>query len=342
MRAAPVTTFAPGKLFLMGEYAVLDGMPALVAAVQPYVKVRAHRRPATSTVRISAPQIEANVELPATSLPRPEGPLRFVLACLHVLGNERKSDGLAGLDISLEAPPAPSGTKLGLGFSAAISVATTASILALDGDISDTRALREDILRSALTAHRLAQQGRGSGADVAASVLGGVIWFTPRSVGHELPPTIERGRQWQLVAAWTGTAATTTDLISRYQEACQRLPTAHRRFLQDTAAAVEQCRSALEQGHDGGMGEAFALALTAVRRFSRSTGFSPLTPPVERAMEIAWRCGVPAKWSGAGGGDCVIALASNQPKAQAVLEAWREAGLYCWAPTWATAGVYYG
>ena len=30
---------APGKLFLLGEYAVLDGCPAVVAAVDRYVTV---------------------------------------------------------------------------------------------------------------------------------------------------------------------------------------------------------------------------------------------------------------------------------------------------------------
>lgn len=337
---ASVTALAPGKLFLMGEYAVLDGVPAIVAAVPPFVKVQLRRTPGRSTLRVAAPQLAAAAEVPASALPPAEGPLRFALACLHVLREELGPAALAGIDISIEGTE-PATKKLGLGLSAAISAATTAGLLALSRVLSPNDGAPAMIFRQALAAHRLAQDGRGSGADVAASVFGGVLWFVPTSLETVLPQPIQAAPQWQLLAAWTGMPAATTELVSLYREACHRAPAAYQRFLRDSEVAVEQCRRALEHPN-ARIDEAFDLALCAMRRFSRATGFSPLTPPLERAIEVAWNCGVPAKWSGAGGGDCVIALASSPAKAEEVLQAWREVGLHCWAAHWVTEGVHYG
>src|SRR6185295_6471595 len=47
---------APGKLFLLGEYAVLDGAPAIVAAVDRFIEVRLTPR-TVRTVRITAPGV---------------------------------------------------------------------------------------------------------------------------------------------------------------------------------------------------------------------------------------------------------------------------------------------
>src|SRR5262249_55901793 len=99
---------APGKLLLAGEYAVLDGADAVVAAVD--------RRAVAGLV--TAPP-------PATDLLR---------AVQHVLAASAGADGAAAraaLQVAVDssALAGPTGIKLGLGSSAAACVAAVACAL---------------------------------------------------------------------------------------------------------------------------------------------------------------------------------------------------------------------
>lgn len=130
-----MTVSAPGKLVLLGDYAVLDGGMAMIAAVD--------RRAVASVV-------QENVE--ASSVVR---------AVLEESG--RDVPGSIQIDTSSFQW---NGKKLGIGSSAAAAV--TASALVLGSGA-------EDVLQLAIRAHRSANGGEGSGIDVAASYFGGVI-----------------------------------------------------------------------------------------------------------------------------------------------------------------------
>ena len=127
---------APGKIVLLGDYAVLDGGVAMVGAVN---------RRATGEV------VTENVD--ASSV------VRAVL-------EHGKRDVPGSIRIDTSSFHTAAGDKLGLGSSAAVAV--VASTLVLDtGD--------ESVLSLAIEAHRAAAGGEGSGADVAAAYHGGVV-----------------------------------------------------------------------------------------------------------------------------------------------------------------------
>lgn len=130
-----MTVSAPGKLVLLGDYAVLDGGTAMVAAVD---------RRATGDV------VAEDVE-----------PSPVVKAVLEQSG--RALSGSIRIDTSSFRT---NGAKLGIGSSAAAAVVSAS--LALDSGA-------EDVLMLAVDAHRAASNGEGSGIDVAASYHGGVI-----------------------------------------------------------------------------------------------------------------------------------------------------------------------
>src|SRR5262249_4709158 len=90
------------------------------------------------------------------------------------------------------------GRKLGIGRSAASVTATVAAFLAAAGHEAPA-----EIFEAAVAAHALFQEGRGSGADVAAVAHGGVIEF--RRSGGRLavrPRTLPAGLH--LLVGWTG------------------------------------------------------------------------------------------------------------------------------------------
>src|SRR4051812_26206854 len=190
-RTPPMIASAPGKLILTGEYAVLDGAPAIVVAVD---RRAIARRNAT-----------------------PRGSSPFLVAVAEEIAARRgETDpaARAALEVSVDSTAFyHRASKLGLGSSAAVTVAATA--LALEqSEIATTN--RREILAIALAAHARAQGprgARGSGADIAASVYGGTIAFS-RPAGTR--PWLIEPMRWAgpgvIVPVFTGVSPHTPQL----------------------------------------------------------------------------------------------------------------------------------
>ena len=134
---------APGKLLLAGAYAVLDGAPALVVAVDRHAVADGSRRAESPTPEVLA-------ALPADDAP------------------------------DVDASPLREGAhKLGLGSSAAMLVASIGVSYARAGRDLGRHDVRDAIFADARRAHAQVQGG-GSGVDVAASVYGGALAYTSR------------------------------------------------------------------------------------------------------------------------------------------------------------------
>src|SRR5207249_9311932 len=173
-RVKRVSASAPGKLFLAGEYAVLAGAPALVAAVDRRAHVRVVLEPGAGPL-----DVESLAEEKRRVIHDPErdavggGDAGAVLAALRIARTAAPSLAPMRARVVVDTRAfLADGQKLGLGRSAATVAAAVAALLAGVG-----RQDRGEILQAALAAHALFQEGRGSGADVAAAVRGGVLEF---------------------------------------------------------------------------------------------------------------------------------------------------------------------
>jgi len=138
---------APGKIFLVGEYAVLEDGPAVLAAVSRHAIAQyiPGMDPMSAVVAEAVKRARAEIGEAAAALP-----LGSVLV--------NTDDFQQGQQ------------KLGLGSSAATAVATVGALFESAG-ISVAKN-RPQILAIAHAAHQAAQGGVGSGADVAAAVEG--------------------------------------------------------------------------------------------------------------------------------------------------------------------------
>jgi phosphomevalonate kinase len=172
---------APGKLVALGEYAVLDGAPAVVLAIDRYA--------------------QAAVE------PRADGLCRLTMRagadeeCAFAPGT---ASGAALVDLVAAAAPKlawtavidsrafySGGAKLGLGSSAAVLVAWAGAFAAFAH--ARGTGVAPPHVAALIELHRQFQGGRGSGLDVAASFTGGAITFSlarpgrPQSGSVRLP-----------------------------------------------------------------------------------------------------------------------------------------------------------
>jgi len=280
---------APGKLHLAGEYAILDGAEAVVCAVD--------RR---ATARATGPG-EASA---------------FLDAVVDALIARHGDGHLAAIARRIEVDTAPlrhGATKLGLGSSAAATVAACACVLAADSGRFD----RDEVHALARAAHAAAQGrrgARGSGADVAAAVHGGVIAVTPPARFEDapivrpltLPPLV-------VVAFWTGIAADTASLVRAVAAASGRPGVAA--AITDIALASEALVAAgspdLRRDDHAVTAAIAAIAAgaDAIAALATATGL-PLEPPVvAAARRIAAAVGGAAKTTGAAGGDVAIVVA---------------------------------
>ncbi len=294
-----VSVSAPGKAFLIGEYAVLEGAPSIVTAVD--VRAVARTAPAGPPAQMSA-----------------------VVRCAHtrVVGYLRQ----AGVDVNdiTAAPVVDTGQfylgqrKLGLGSSAAVTAAVVGHHLATHGLDPVDPEIQADALSLAMAAHAEAQGGGGSGGDVAAAVLGGTLRFEH---GRGVPINAMPGLHLAFVDA--GRPAITSELVKRvragqaaqpkaYAAAMQVLADASRSFIEayvvDDPATIDAAE----------MARRFAALRHAAAEHNRGlqmlqdmAGAVFLTPEITTIIEQAEAAGLAAKPSGASGGDLVVVLATD-------------------------------
>lgn len=231
---------------ILGEYAVLDGAPALVLAIDRGVRCEATL--GGDTIRIETPTGDTRFTRPALQ-GAPSGRYRFS----------------AWNPVSLPGKP-------GFGGSAAACVAACA--------------VARRPLTDALAIHHQVQ-GSGSGIDVAASIQGGMLRF---EAGRTTPvaPVLP-------VVVYSGASAQTGPRVAAY-----RAWTPRGTFVTDTQGVVDAFHAdpipALEAG--------FQL-LDAMADAAR---LDWATPALRTIRRLARALGGAAKPSGAGGGDCAIAL----------------------------------
>lgn len=273
---------------LSGEYAVLDGAPAIVAAVDARaIATLAANDAAASSV---PPEVAATWQLARERFPSlPDAPP----------------------SIDVRALRDPTGAqKLGLGSSAAAAAATAGLALAHAGLRLDAEDSRRALFELAFEGHRVIAP-EGSGADVAAASLGGFVRFeaSAREPGA-LPACRElMAPPWLLTrVVWTGQAARTSDLVAQVRAFQAREPRAFAAHASELADAAREFADAFERAAVG-----HVLAMTvryheAMRALGDAAGAPIVEQRLAKVAQLAADTGGAAKPSGAGGGDVAIAF----------------------------------
>ncbi|HEY5675285.1 MAG TPA: hypothetical protein VIR81_00780 [Myxococcales bacterium] len=305
---------ACGKVFLAGEYGVLDpGRPALVAGIDR--KLHARWEPAAELRLVHGP---TRLVWDGGAAP-PE--LRFAA---RAAGLARSFCGSArGVRIVFEDDLSLEGRKLGLGGSAAACVLAVRAVCAAAGRAADD----ESILPLALAAHWAEQGGSGSGADVAAAALGGVLevrsripWRSAEEVmalpAQEIaalrPLQVRRVRtppDLRLMLAWTGEPADTRILVREVRAFSQALPQRWAVRASAIEAAAEALRDALEAADADAALDAVRGAAVAMAALGEEARAGIVTADLALACALAASVGAAGKPSGAGGGDCAVIVA---------------------------------
>ncbi len=343
-----LTSSAPGKVVLLGEYAVLVGASALVAAVDRRARVSL-----TATGQrgwtVDAPslgvtgarccitpggQVHWSGRIAAHRL----GLVSTVLSALNSDGrapsaritldtDELYADAQAdAARRTVDEAPQPAGshrhTKLGLGSSAALTVALAGALAgALGAAAGDGDLGTEELLRT----HRRLQDGRGSGIDIAAALHGGVLRYSHDAAGAQVQPvTLPPTLTWCCV--WTGRPASTRTFLTRIATWQAAEPDHHHGLMDQLARTSAAGVDAVERQDAAAVLDAVDTYARLLERLGEASGADIVCAEHRQIGAIAAASGVSYKSCGAGGGDIGVALTTELDRLATFRERAAQAG----------------
>jgi len=297
-----VLASAPGKVVLSGEYAVLDGAPAIAMAVDRRATVTLSAiEGEISEVRAPAyTPVVGHFQISEAGVNWQDG--RDVFGAVNAV--LRAVEAAPGSAIALNLDTAEfidtdTRRKIGIGSSAALTVALCAAV-------------REstDVAAIARRAHADLQGGAGSGVDVACSLSGGLIEYRMEGCSARVlhwPASLFYG------LVWTGTVASTKDKLEKLDAGLSR-PSRVR-----LASASEAMAKAWVGGSATNVLVEYRDYCESLFQFSIDHDLGIF----DAGHDELWRAAVSAnlvyKPCGAGGGDIGIVLSTNEAALAAFL-----------------------
>jgi mevalonate kinase len=329
MRRIKVST--PGKLMLFGEHAVIYDRPCIVAAVDQRFEVTVQQLADNrQEIIVEAPGVgmkyyrKSLAELDSRRTPKG---IRFVEAVVKRFFEKHKNGGLY---IKTENHFS---CEYGFGSSAAVTVGLAKALHQLYLIKVTDRQLFDFCYQVVLEV-----QGVGSGFDIAAALYGGCLYFV--TGGKKIVPMFsgslpitrsdrdDKADEESLsalsslptVVGYTGVKADTPTLVRQVAELKRHHPIKVSRLFDQISEIVEQAKRALVEEDWQQAGE----LMDKNQMLLDELGVSSVE--LDRLIKAAKEAGaLGAKLSGAGGGDCMVALVGRQTRAM-VERAIKQAG----------------
>lgn len=263
----------------MGEHSVVYGQPGLVAALPPRIEIHWKTRQ-DNMIEIRSELADYQAPLNALS-DHPK--LRFVLAAIAQFQPQLKQ-GLT-LNIRSEFP-----ADWGLGSSAAVLAASLIgleTLTQLPGSIWQRFERGRKIIQTI--------QGRGSGADLAASLVGGCVFFDPSQ------QRIERlDIQHPLCLVYAGYKTPTAEVLAWVAQHWQAKPEELNQLYQTMGQTTLKAYQALKTAD----WSKFYRCVEAYQKQMQQLGVSD--PKLDQIHHQLQQSLPAAKISGSGLGDCVL------------------------------------
>ncbi|WP_280359149.1 phosphomevalonate kinase [Nocardia otitidiscaviarum] len=342
---------APGKLFVAGEYAVVEpGFPAVIVAVDRLLTVAVSDATGATIlssdlyggIAVRCERIGRRLTVTSGSEPRIFDHILSAINVVEQYAHEWRIP-VRPFRLRAEGQFTQCGSKLGLGSSAAVIVATIDAMTSFYG----LEPSRMDRYRLAMLA-LLAISPRASGGDIAASTWGG--WIAYRSPVRERITTLtgEKGitaalcAEWpglaieelptpprpQLLVGWTGAPSATDSLVAGLDHRIGALDGYYSQFLADSAACVERLVTAVRAQNVAAICHEIRCARGILAKLDQCVHLGIMTPLLTALCTAADEIGAAAKPSGAGGGDCGIAMAYRADDAARLISRWAECGIH--------------
>lgn len=340
---------APGKLYIAGEYAVLEpGHPAILVALDQYITVTLKQAKDHGSIRSS---YSNGLSIPWTRkdghffIDERENPFAYVAQAVTTTETylEEQDIFLSYFDLEIESDlDNKDGRKYGLGSSGAVTVATIKSLL----QFYRVPYTPELIYKLAALTH-MTIKSNGSFGDLAASTFGGWIAYScfdrewvadasQRMSMHELVQlnwphlmieALTPPENLDLLIGWTGTPASTTQLVDLLNEDIREEDHYFNRFLANSYSCVTHLIKAFKDKDMIGIQKQIRKNRELLQDLGKASGVHIETLPLFDLCEIAEDHLGAAKSSGAGGGDCGIVIIDKTLNTTSLIKEWKMANI---------------
>jgi mevalonate kinase len=280
---------------LFGEHAVIYGYPCIVTAVDQRLFVTVTLN-GENVFHMSAPDLGLTAysktidDLGGKGLPTG---VRFIEVLykrfLDMYPQNRGIDVVTRSEFS---------ATFGFGSSSASTVAFAKALFAAYGIAITNKALFDICYQTVLDV-----QGVGSGFDVAAAIWGGTLYYVaPGKVVEQLSMT-----GLPMVVGYTGIKADTPTLVRQVAELKRKHTTRFEELFNQIGTLVVEAKTALEQADWQRVGELMNKNQMILAELGVSSA------ELEKLNAAAHNAGaLGSKLSGAGGGDCMIAVVDER------------------------------
>ncbi len=300
-----------GKVILVGEHAVVHGVPAIAVGIDrgAHAHVLAiDAAPSQLTLRVqdgetlTVKEGDNGDSLGALGEAFPLGE-----AFTALVGSVRRvrSLGPVAVDVHTDLP-----AGAGLGCSAAIGVAIARALGAKSNDEARDHAM----------AWERVFHGNPSGIDAAIAAMGGAIVFAKKENASVVEP-LRLGASLVLAVGHSGVASSTRAMVESVARLRARNPSMIEKTFEGIAAITRSARLAIEAGDVRALGKLLDMNQMLL------AGLLLSTEEIESMCVRARSFGaLGAKLTGAGGGGCVVALAESRAVAERVIATWKADG----------------
>lgn len=314
-----------GKLYWAGEYAILEpGQLALIKAIPIYMRAEIAF---SDSYRIYSDMFDFAVDL----TPNPDYSLiQETIALVEDFLTYRGQD-LRPFSLEIRGKMEREGKKFGLGSSGSVVVLVLKSMLALY-DIT----IDQELLFKLASAVLLKRGDNGSMGDLACIVAEDLVlyqsfdrkkiaaWLKEESLAivlerdwgfsiSQVKPTLE----CDFLVGWTKEVAVSSHMVQQNKQ------NINQNFLSSSKETVATLVEALEQGKSEKIIEQVETASQLLEGLSADI----YTPSLRQLKEVSQDLQAVAKSSGAGGGDCGIALSFDVQSTETIKNRWADLGI---------------
>ena len=345
-----ITEKAPGKLYIAGEYSVLEqNCPAILVAVNQFVRVSITESKTTTGLIHSKQYSQDSIHWVRQGskmvIDNRDNPFEYILSAISFTESYCLEQGidLTVYDLHINSDlDSADGKKYGLGSSAAVTVATVKAILRFYG----VKISNELVYKLSAISH-YSVQGNGSAGDIAASVYGGWLayqtfdkrWLkselktkTLSQVVNEAWPGLKielltPPENMKLMIGWSQKPASTSQLVDETNANKVALNNEYKNFLIKSRECVLKMVEGFENKDIETIQEQIRVNRHLLQHFAKINHIAIEIPRLTDLISIAEKYGGAAKTSGAGNGDCGIVIANTKCNTEALENEWKENGI---------------
>ena len=314
-----------GKLYWAGEYAILEpGQLALIKAIPIYMMAEIE---SSEVYRLYSDMFTYSVDM------RPDSSYALIQETVALVEDYLTAQGVDLQTFSLEirGKMEREGKKFGLGSSGSIVVLVIKAMLALY-----ERPAERDLLFKLASAVLLKRGDNGSMGDIACIVSEDLVLyqsFDREKVAQwlekeDLPTvlardwrfsisSVEPALKFDFLVGWTKEVAVSSHMVKQIKN------NMNASFLQASKETVTNLVKALQEGQE----ETIIALLEQASQLLEGLSSDIYTPSLRQLKNASHDLKAVAKSSGAGGGDCGIALSFDQDSTTLLKKRWADLGI---------------